>query len=131
MLTDDEGVTVSPAVHALRTARLVPTVVLILDDEAPEGVDDAPAAIGRQRTERAKEAGFFYNLGRETELERVTGVEYPFEAARNLQSEVLAPGGAMCAQLSEAGCVILRLNARMPLAELVEAATARRAVAVR
>ena len=125
MLTDEEGISLSPAVHALRTAMLVPTVVIILDDEAPEGDEAAPAAVGRQRTERAKEAGFFYNLGRETELERMTGVQYPFEEARDLQSQALAPGGALCAQLSEAGAVILRLNARLPLAELVEAAAAR------
>jgi len=125
VLVPEEGEPFSPATHALRTAQLVPTLVLILEDSAPEGDESAPASVGRERTEHAKEAGFFYNLGRETELERQTGVQYPFDEARELQSAALAPDAPLCKQLKEAGCEILRLNARMPLAELVEAAAAR------
>jgi len=119
------GTSVSPAVQALRTAGLVPTVVLVLDDVAPAGVDGAPASVGRLRTEHAKEAGFFFNLGREAALEREMGLQYPFDEACRLQSEALAETGVLCQQLAEAGAVVVRLDARLRLAELVEMAAAR------
>ena len=125
VLERDGADAVSPAVLALRTAMLVPTVVLILEDSAPEGIEGVAASVGRERTEHAKEAGFFYNLGREAALEREKNVQYPFDEARKLQSAALAPGSTLCTQLAAAGCHILRLDARMKLAELVEAAAAR------
>ena len=125
VLEKEDGTSISPAVHALRTAALVPTVVLVLDDVAPEGVEDAPASVGRERTEHAKEAGFFFNLGREAALEREKGVQYPFDEACMLQSQALAPDGVLCQQLTEAGALVVRLDARLKLAELVEAAAAR------
>ena len=120
----EDGSQASPTVDALRTAALVPTVVLILDDE-PAGEEGEDACVGRGRTDEAKESGFFYNLGREALLERDTGVMFPFNEARDLQSAHLAPGSALCTQLTDAGAKVLRLSGRMRLAELVEAAAAR------
>ena len=120
---EEEGGEVSPMVLALRTAALVPTVVVVLDDMAPEG--DEEASVGRSRTDKDKASGFFFDLGREASLEREMKVEYPFVEARDLQSIALAKDGTVCSQLQEAGCVVVRLDARMRAEEMAEAAAAR------
>ena len=130
VLAKDDAATVSPTVHALRTAMLVPTVVVILDDSAGEVEGDVNSdansrCLGRQRCDASKKSGFMYELGREAELERTKGVSYPFEEAYALQSEALRDGGALCTELAAAGCCIVRLDARIQLEELIEAAAAR------
>ena len=102
---------------------LVELVVLLLEDAPPAREDGAPgAAAARARMAAQQAEGFFWDMGREAQLERAHGVSFPAEEALSRQAEALEAGAEA---LAAAGAVVVRLDCRAPLAELLEAANSR------